>query len=55
VLVMWEDDCVMSQRLSHDVEASTSHAAPPASDVSISHPEQGLRRPGKPPAHFDEA
>jgi hypothetical protein len=52
---MWEDGCVMSQCPAHDTEVSTSHAAPPASDVAVSHPEQGLRRPGAPPAHFDEA
>jgi hypothetical protein len=55
VLVMREDGCVMSQCPAHDTEVSTSHAAPPASDVAVSHPEQGLRRPGVPPAHFDEA
>jgi hypothetical protein len=36
VLVMREDGCVMSQRPAHDAEASTSRAAPPASDVAIS-------------------
>jgi hypothetical protein len=39
VLVMQEDGCVMSQRPAHDTEASTSHAAPPASDVAVSHLE----------------
>jgi hypothetical protein len=52
---MWENGCVMSQRPAHNAEASTSHAAPSTSDVAVSHPEQGLRLPGAPPAHFDEA
>jgi hypothetical protein len=52
---MREDGYVMSQRPAHDVEASTSHAAPPASDFAVSHPEHGLHRPDAPPAHFDEA
>jgi hypothetical protein len=55
VLVMQEDGCMMSQHPAHDTEASTSHAAPPAFDVAVSHPEQGLRCPGAPPAHFGEA
>jgi hypothetical protein len=38
----------------HDVEASTSHAAPPAPDVTVAHPEQVLRRADAPPAHFNE-
>jgi hypothetical protein len=33
---------------------STSHAVPPASAATVSHPEQGPRRPGAPPALFDE-
>jgi hypothetical protein len=55
VLVMREDDCVMSQHPAHDAEASTSHAAPLAPDVVVAHPEQGLRRADTPPTHFDEA
>jgi hypothetical protein len=55
VLVMWEDDCVMSQHPAHDAEALTSHATPPAPDIAVAHPEQGLRRAGTPPTHFDEA
>jgi hypothetical protein len=51
---MWEDRCVISQRQTHDAEASTSHAAPPAPDVTVAHPEQGLGRAGAPSAHFDE-
>jgi hypothetical protein len=39
VLVMWEDGCVMSQRPAHDAEASTSHAALPAPDAAVAHPE----------------
>jgi hypothetical protein len=45
----------MSQCSAHDAEASTSHAAPPAPDVTVTHPEQGLRRADAPPAHFNEA
>jgi hypothetical protein len=52
---MREEDCVMSQRPAHDAEALTSHAAPPAPDVAVAHPEQGLRRADAPPAHFNEA
>jgi hypothetical protein len=55
VLVMREDDCVMSQRPAHDTEASTSHDAPPNPDVTVAHPEQGLRRVDGPPAHFNKA
>jgi hypothetical protein len=39
----------------HDVEASTSHAAPPALDIVVAHPEQGLRHAVAPPAHFNKA
>jgi hypothetical protein len=52
---MREDGYMMLQRRTHDTEASTSHTAPPTFDVAASHPEQGLRRPGAPPAHFDVA
>jgi hypothetical protein len=52
---MREDGCVMSQRPAHDAKASTSHAAPPAPDVAVVHPEWGLRRADALPAHFDEA
>jgi hypothetical protein len=52
---MWEDNCIMSQHPAYDPEASTSHAAPPAPDVAIAHPEQGLRRADAPPTHFNEA
>jgi hypothetical protein len=45
----------MSQRPAHDAEASTSHAAPPTSDIAVLHPEQGLCRLGAAPAHFNEA
>jgi hypothetical protein len=55
VLVMREDGCVMSQHLTHDAEASTSHAALPAPDVGVAHLERELRRAGTPPAHFDKA
>jgi hypothetical protein len=46
---------MMSQHPVHDTEASTSHAAPPAFDIAVSHLEQGLRRSGEPPALFNEA
>jgi hypothetical protein len=52
---MRDDDCVMSQRLAHDAEVCTSHPAPPASNISISQPEQGLPRPEAPRAPLDEA
>jgi hypothetical protein len=55
VLVMREDDCVMSQRSAHGAEASTSHATLPASDVTVAHPEQGLCHADTPPTHFNEA
>jgi hypothetical protein len=55
VLVMQEDDCVMSQLPAHDAEALTSHAAPPAPDIVVAHLERGRRRADAPPAHFDEA
>jgi hypothetical protein len=55
VLVMWEDGCMISQRLAHNAKASMSHATTPAFDIVVSHPEQGLRRPGSSLAHFDEA
>jgi hypothetical protein len=38
----------MSQHPADDTEASTSRAMPPAPDVIISQPEQGLHRPGVP-------
>jgi hypothetical protein len=52
---MREDDCVMSQRPAHDTKASTSQAAPPASDVTVSQPEQGLHHPSALPTLFDDA
>jgi hypothetical protein len=48
---MREDDCVMLQRPA----SSTSHAAPPAFDAAVAHPEQGPRRADPPPTHFNEA
>jgi hypothetical protein len=55
VLVVRSNDYVMSQRPEHDAEASTSRTAPPAADVAVSQPEQGLRAPGVPHALLDEA
>jgi hypothetical protein len=55
VLVMRECSCVMSGCPRHDAGASTSHAAPPAPDAAVAHPEHRLRYAGAPPAHFDEA
>jgi hypothetical protein len=45
-LVMREDGCVMSHRPAHGTEASTSRAAPPASDVAVVQPGQRLGRAG---------
>jgi hypothetical protein len=50
-----EDACVMSQHPAHGAEASTSHVAPPAPDVTVAHLEQGLRCADAPPAHFNGA
>jgi hypothetical protein len=55
VLVTQENGCVMSQHPAHDAEASTFHAAPPAPDVVVTHPEEGLRRADMPSAHFNKA
>jgi hypothetical protein len=52
---MRADGCVVSQHPVHDTEASTSRSAPPASDVVVSQPKQGLRRPSVPHALLDEA
>jgi hypothetical protein len=53
VLVMREDDCVMSGRPTHGAEPSSSRAALPASDGTAVRPEQ--ERVNAPPAHFIEA
>jgi hypothetical protein len=55
VLVMREDGCVMSQHPAHDAEVLMSRVVSLALDVIVSQPGQGLRRPGAPPALFDEA
>jgi hypothetical protein len=55
VLVMWEDDCVMSQRPVHGAEASSSCAILPAPAAADTHPELRPGRAGAPPAHFNEA
>jgi hypothetical protein len=55
VLVMREDGCVMSRRLTHDAEASLSRAALPALDAVVTRPKQERGHAGAPPAHFDEA
>jgi hypothetical protein len=55
VLLMWEDDCVMSQRPAHNAEASSSRAVLPTPDVTIAHPERGRGRTGAPPTHFHQA
>jgi hypothetical protein len=52
---MREDGCVMSQRPTHDVEASSSRAVLPTPDADVAHPEQGLGHAGAPLAHIDEA
>jgi hypothetical protein len=51
---MREDGYVMSKCPAHDAKASTSRASPPASDVAISQPKQGLHRPGVPHALLDK-
>jgi hypothetical protein len=53
VLVMREDDFVMSGRLTHGAEASSSRAALPASGDTAARPEQ--ERVNAPPAHFNKA
>jgi hypothetical protein len=55
VLVMREDDCVMSRRPTHGAEASLSCAALPASDGIATRLEQERERVNAPPAHFSEA
>jgi hypothetical protein len=55
VLVLREDGYVMSQRPTHDVEASSSRVVLPAPDVVVAHPEQEWGHTGAPPTHFDEA
>jgi hypothetical protein len=52
---MREDGCVMSGRLAHDAEASSSRAALPASGGTAARPEQEEERVDVPPAHFSEA
>jgi hypothetical protein len=54
VLVMHEDGYVMSQRPAHDAEVSTSRAAPLASEVAVTQPEQEPHRSGAPRAPLDE-
>jgi hypothetical protein len=55
VLVMREDDCVMSGRPTHGAKASSSRAAFPASDGTATCPEQERERVNAPPVHFSEA
>jgi hypothetical protein len=55
VLVMREDDCMMSGRPTHGAEASSSCATPPASDGTVTRPEQERERVDAPPAHFADA
>jgi hypothetical protein len=55
VLVMREDDCVMSGHPIHGTEASSSCASLPASDGTAARPEQGRERVNAPPTHFSEA
>jgi hypothetical protein len=53
--VVRSDGCVMSWRSGRDAEASTSRAAPPASDATTTQLEQGLRCLGVPQTLLDEA
>jgi hypothetical protein len=54
VLVMREDDRVMSGHLTHDAEASSSRAALSASRDTTARPEQEEESVNAPPAHFSE-
>jgi hypothetical protein len=52
---MREDGCVMSWRLTHGAEASSSRAGLATPNVTIARPEQEQGHASAPPAHFDEA
>jgi hypothetical protein len=55
VLVMRDDGCVMSGRPTDGAEASSSCAAPPASDGTAACPEQEEERVDVALAHFADA
>jgi hypothetical protein len=55
VLVMRDDDCVMSGCPADGAEASSSRAAPPVLDGTAARPEQERERIDATPAHFSEA
>jgi hypothetical protein len=55
VLVMRDDGYVMSGRLAHSAEASSSHAILPALDGIAARPEQEQESVNAPPAHFADA
>jgi hypothetical protein len=55
VLVMREDDCVMSGRPTHGTEALSSCAALPISDGTAVCPEQEREHVNTPLVHFSEA
>jgi hypothetical protein len=55
VLVMRENNCVMSGHPTHGVEASSSHTALPTLDGTTVRPEQEQERVNAPPAHFSKA
>jgi hypothetical protein len=55
VPVMRDDGCVMSGRPTDGAEASSSRAAPPASDSTAARPEQEQERVDAAPAHFADA
>jgi hypothetical protein len=55
VLVMREDGCVMSGCPTHDVEASSSRAALPASGGIATRPGQERECVNTSPTHFSEA
>jgi hypothetical protein len=52
---MRENGCVMSGRSTHGTEASSSHAALPASGGVAARLEQERERVNAPPAHFGDA
>jgi hypothetical protein len=55
VLVMREDGCVMPRRPTHGAEASSSRAALPAPEGTVTRPEQEREHARASPAHISEA
>jgi hypothetical protein len=52
---MWEDGCMMPRHSAHGAEASSSRAALPAPDGTVTRLEQEREHASTPPAHFSEA